>query len=58
MGVENDCIYNANERMMLRAHLTSLTIEDLGSITLFSKVIENNSFLFIISYSVENIHNN
>lgn len=46
MGLENDCIYNANERMMLRAHLTSLTIEDLASITLFSKVIKNNCYTF------------
>lgn len=38
MGLENDCIYNVNERMMLRAHLTSLAIEDLGHITLYSKV--------------------
>ncbi|XP_033208533.1 vacuolar protein sorting-associated protein 13C-like [Belonocnema kinseyi] len=41
MGVENDCIYNVNERMMLRAHLTSLSIEDLGHITLYSKILTN-----------------
>lgn len=39
LGLENDCIYNANERMVLRAHLRSILAEDLIDDTLYSKVI-------------------
>ncbi|XP_066588204.1 intermembrane lipid transfer protein VPS13A-like isoform X2 [Prorops nasuta] len=39
LGLENDCIYNANERMVLRAHLRSLVVEDLDRETLFSKIL-------------------
>jgi len=39
LGLENDCIYNANERMVLRAHLRSILAEDLNDDTLYSKVI-------------------
>lgn len=38
LGLENDCIYNANERMILRAYLRHLSIEDLNENTLYSKV--------------------
>lgn len=38
LGLENDCIYNANERMVLRAHLTHLSVEDMTEDTLYSKV--------------------
>ncbi|KAK9294042.1 hypothetical protein QLX08_011233 [Tetragonisca angustula] len=39
LGLENDCIYNANERMVLRAHLRHLSIEDLNEDTLYSKIL-------------------
>ncbi|CAL7940918.1 unnamed protein product [Xylocopa violacea] len=38
-GVENDCIYNANERMVLRAYLRYLSVEDLNEDTLYSKLL-------------------
>lgn len=38
IGLETDCIYNANERMILRAHLRNLSIEDLTEDTLYPKV--------------------
>ncbi|CAK9828583.1 Intermembrane lipid transfer protein VPS13A [Anthophora retusa] len=38
LGLENDCIYNANERMVLRAHLRHLSVEDLNEDTLYSKL--------------------
>ncbi|XP_026299715.1 vacuolar protein sorting-associated protein 13C isoform X2 [Apis mellifera] len=39
LGLENDCIYNANERMILRAYLRHLSIEDLNEDTLYSKIL-------------------
>ncbi|XP_076670615.1 intermembrane lipid transfer protein VPS13A isoform X2 [Andrena cerasifolii] len=39
LGLENHCIYNANERMVLRAHLTHLSVEDLNEDTLYSKLL-------------------
>lgn len=39
LGLENDCIYNANERMVLRVHLRSILIEDLNDDTFYGKVI-------------------
>ncbi|XP_076375159.1 intermembrane lipid transfer protein VPS13A isoform X2 [Megalopta genalis] len=39
LGLENDCIYNANERMVLRAHLRHLFVEDLHDDTLYSKLL-------------------
>ncbi|XP_034193125.2 intermembrane lipid transfer protein VPS13A isoform X1 [Osmia lignaria lignaria] len=39
LGLENDCIYNANERMVLRAHLTHLSVEDMTEDTLYSKLL-------------------
>ncbi|XP_011135861.2 vacuolar protein sorting-associated protein 13C-like isoform X2 [Harpegnathos saltator] len=38
-GLENDCIYNANERMVLRVHLRSIFAEDLNDDTLYSKIL-------------------
>ncbi|XP_015594990.1 vacuolar protein sorting-associated protein 13A isoform X2 [Cephus cinctus] len=38
-GVESDCIYKANERMILRAHVRSLTVEDLTEFTLYTKLV-------------------
>ncbi|XP_053983322.1 intermembrane lipid transfer protein VPS13C-like [Hylaeus volcanicus] len=38
-GLENDCIYNANERMVLRVHLRHLSVEDLNEETLYSKLL-------------------
>ncbi|XP_044592317.1 vacuolar protein sorting-associated protein 13A-like isoform X2 [Cotesia glomerata] len=39
LGLESDCIYNANERMILTAYLRGLAIEDLSEITLYSKIL-------------------
>lgn len=39
LGIENDCIYIANERMVLRIHLRNLLVEDLNEETLYTKVI-------------------
>ncbi|XP_020288636.1 vacuolar protein sorting-associated protein 13A-like isoform X2 [Pseudomyrmex gracilis] len=47
LGFENNCIYNANERMVLRAHLRSIFAEDLNDDTLYSKILttdEDNVF--------------
>ena len=50
LGLENDCIYTANERMVLRAHLRHLSIDDLSEDTLYSKVnLELNLLLITIS---------
>lgn len=38
-GLESDCIYNANERMILTAYLRGLAIEDLSEITLYPKIL-------------------
>ncbi|EZA49615.1 Vacuolar protein sorting-associated protein 13A [Ooceraea biroi] len=39
LGLENDCIYNANERMVLRVHLRNILAEDLIDDTLYSKIL-------------------
>ncbi|XP_076243831.1 intermembrane lipid transfer protein VPS13A [Calliopsis andreniformis] len=39
LGLENHCIYNANERMVLRAHLRYLFVEDLNEDTLYTKLL-------------------
>jgi hypothetical protein len=36
--MESDCVFKANERMVLRLFLTSLSIEDLSDMTLYPKV--------------------
>jgi len=50
LGLENNCIYNANERMVLRVHLRNILVEDLIDDTLYSKVIVLNKFFHIKSY--------
>ncbi|XP_012533549.1 vacuolar protein sorting-associated protein 13A isoform X2 [Monomorium pharaonis] len=39
LGLENDCIYNANERMVLRVHLRNILAEDLINDTLYSRIL-------------------
>ncbi|KAK2588797.1 hypothetical protein KPH14_001672 [Odynerus spinipes] len=39
LGIENDCIYNANERMVFRIHLSNLLVEDLNEETLYAKIL-------------------
>ncbi|XP_043273461.1 vacuolar protein sorting-associated protein 13A-like isoform X2 [Venturia canescens] len=39
IGAESDCVYNANQRMILRVHLRGLTIDDLRDITLYPKAM-------------------
>jgi len=51
LGLENNCIYNANERMVLRVHLRNILVEDLIDDTLYSKVIILNKF-FNFSYHI------
>lgn len=51
-GVENDCIYNANERMILRVHLTSLNIDDLNNTSFYTKVSDFSSPNIAINYFV------
>ncbi|XP_047103973.1 vacuolar protein sorting-associated protein 13A-like [Schistocerca piceifrons] len=38
-GCESDCMFKANERMVLRVYLTTLTIDDLSDLTLYSKIL-------------------
>jgi hypothetical protein len=37
-GLESDCLFRANERMVLRVYLTTLTVDDLSDMTLYPKV--------------------
>ena len=37
-GFESDCLFKANERMVLRIYLTTLTVDDLSDMTLYPKV--------------------
>lgn len=37
-GLESDCVYKANERMILKGFLNSFTVDDLSDMTLYSKV--------------------
>lgn len=39
-GLESDCLFKANERMVLRTYLTSLTCEDLSDMTLYHRVLQ------------------
>ncbi|KAK0164246.1 hypothetical protein PV328_002894 [Microctonus aethiopoides] len=51
LGVESDCIYNANERMILTAYVRGLAIEDLSDITLYSKILTtDDDKLFYLKY--------
>ncbi|XP_068086254.1 intermembrane lipid transfer protein VPS13A [Anabrus simplex] len=38
-GLESDCLFKANERMVLRIYLTMLTVDDLSEMTLYQKVL-------------------
>ncbi|KAL1131713.1 hypothetical protein AAG570_011326 [Ranatra chinensis] len=38
-GLESDCMFKANERMILRFYLTSFTIDDLSEMTLYPKIM-------------------
>ena len=37
-GLESDCMFKANERMVLRIYLTTLSVDDLSDMTLYPKV--------------------
>ncbi|XP_014604811.1 PREDICTED: vacuolar protein sorting-associated protein 13C-like [Polistes canadensis] len=39
LGIENDCIYIANERMVFRVYLRNLLVEDLNEETLYAKIL-------------------
>ncbi|KAG8227036.1 hypothetical protein J437_LFUL013823 [Ladona fulva] len=36
---ESDCLFKANERMVLRAYLSSISVDDLSDITLYPKIL-------------------
>ncbi|XP_063238425.1 intermembrane lipid transfer protein VPS13A-like [Bacillus rossius redtenbacheri] len=38
-GFESDCLFKANERMVLRMYLTTLTVDDLSDMTLYPKIV-------------------
>ncbi|KAJ9582487.1 hypothetical protein L9F63_003180, partial [Diploptera punctata] len=38
-GLESDCLFKANERMVLRIYLTTLTVDDLSDMTLYPKIV-------------------
>ncbi|XP_066901628.1 intermembrane lipid transfer protein VPS13A isoform X3 [Halyomorpha halys] len=38
-GLESDCLFKANERMVLRFYLSSITIDDLSDMTLYPKIL-------------------
>ncbi|GFG28735.1 hypothetical protein Cfor_06015 [Coptotermes formosanus] len=38
-GLESDCMFKANERMVLRIYLTTLSVDDLSDMTLYPKVL-------------------
>jgi hypothetical protein len=40
-GLESDCMFKANERMVLKIYLTTLGVDDLSDMTLYSKVRYN-----------------
>ncbi|XP_046398302.1 vacuolar protein sorting-associated protein 13C-like isoform X1 [Ischnura elegans] len=37
--LESDCLFKANERMVLRAYLSSISVDDLSDITLYPKIL-------------------
>ncbi|KAE8750068.1 hypothetical protein FOCC_FOCC003192 [Frankliniella occidentalis] len=39
-GLESDCLFKANERMVLRTYLTGITCEDLSDVTLYHRVLQ------------------
>ncbi|XP_021923386.1 vacuolar protein sorting-associated protein 13A-like isoform X4 [Zootermopsis nevadensis] len=38
-GLESDCLFKANERMVLRIYLTTLAVDDLSDMTLYPKIL-------------------
>lgn len=38
-GLESDCMFKANERMVLRIYLTTVSVDDLSDMTLYPKVL-------------------
>ncbi|XP_073981480.1 intermembrane lipid transfer protein VPS13A-like isoform X2 [Rhodnius prolixus] len=38
-GVESDCLFKANERMVLQFYISRITVDDLSQMTLYPKVI-------------------
>lgn len=50
-GLESDCVYKANERMILKGFLNSFSIDDMSDMTLYSKV----SYTNIILMNIENL---
>ncbi|CAH1390229.1 unnamed protein product [Nezara viridula] len=38
-GLESDCLFKANERMVLRFYLARITIDDLSDMTLYPKIL-------------------
>ncbi|BET01399.1 Vacuolar protein sorting-associated protein [Nesidiocoris tenuis] len=38
-GLESDCLFKANERMVLQFYLSSISIEDLSGLSLYPKVL-------------------
>jgi hypothetical protein len=37
-GLESDCMFKANERMVLKIYLTTVSVDDLSDMTLYPKV--------------------
>nr|CAD7259318.1 unnamed protein product [Timema shepardi] len=38
-GMESDCLFKANERMVLRIYLTTISVDDLSDMTLYPKIL-------------------
>nr|CAD7393578.1 unnamed protein product [Timema cristinae] len=38
-GIESDCLFKANERMVLRIYLTTISVDDLSDMTLYPKIL-------------------
>ncbi|KAK7790642.1 hypothetical protein R5R35_006536 [Gryllus longicercus] len=38
-GLESDCLFKANERMVFRMYLTTLSIDDLSDVSLYPKIL-------------------
>jgi hypothetical protein len=52
-GLESDCLFKANERMVLRIYLTTLAVDDLSDMTLYPKVCV--SSVLLMSSSTVNL---
>lgn len=52
-GLESDCVFKANERMILKAFLNHLTVEDLSEMTLYNKVVQ---LIYIFKMKKKLIH--